>query len=460
MNKEELKQSLSVLHQITQISGAGSQSEVSQLLKNNNNENLRYLLQIAYSPFIVTGIKEVEVTEDCPVSEYGLENLIDVISSRSALTDELRNEVCMFVNSYNFDLSLKELLAKIITKSLNIGIGPKTINKAFGEKFLPVSEVMLAVAEDKEDVSQWFRSDEYAIAEWKENGNRMIVRFKGTQITFFTRNFKQLDNVSLSNIEKSLRIVFESVIDEDSDFFLDGEIVHLNDITDKGRKIIGGLFNKIIKGTGFEGIDKEFTYRVFDWEFNDVLEKGIGDLTYEERRESGIFPLIKSTDLPNIQQRDPMIVKSQEEIVEAYQKIVQMGGEGLIIKRKGHKYELKRSKNWVKMKEEKVCDLLITGVIEGKTGTKREKVGKLSCESSCGKLKVNVGSGLSDDQIDLIEQNPQDYVGKIASILYNVRISNKKEGESLFLPRFQRNSDGLINIRHDKSIANSIEEIE
>lgn len=457
MNKLQLQTALSVLNQITEKSGAGSQAEILSLLADNDNEHLRYLLQVAYSPFIVTGIREVEVVDEITFSEYSFDKLVQTISSRSALTDELRNEVFLFVNSYDFDRPLREILAKILTKSLNIGIGAKTINKAFGEKFLPVSEVMLAVAEDKEDISKW--SDDYYIAEFKENGNRMVTRIKGKQISFYTRNFKQLDNVSLSNVEKSIRKAFEGLIDKDSDFFFDGEIVHLNDITDEGRKIIGGLFNKIIKGTGFEGIDKEFTYRIFDWEFNDTLENGIGSLTYEERRNSGIFDLIKQANLPNLQQRDPWIVESVDEISEIYRKVLDMGGEGLIIKRKGHKYELKRSKNWVKMKDQQECDLVITGILEGKSGTKREKVGKLSCESACGKLRVNVGSGLSDEQIDLIERNPQDYIGKIVTILYNVRINNKNEGESLFLPRFQRNSDGLITIRYDKDVANTIEEI-
>src|SRR5690554_6334281 len=115
MNKNELEQSLSVLHQITQISGAGSQTEILNLLSNNDNEHLRYLLQVAYSPFIVTGIREVEVVDEITFSEYSFDKLVQTISSRSALTDELRNEVFLFVNSYDFDRSLREILAKVLT---------------------------------------------------------------------------------------------------------------------------------------------------------------------------------------------------------------------------------------------------------------------------------------------------------------------------------------------------------
>ena len=72
---------------------------------------------------------------------------------------------------------------------------------------------------------------------------------------------------------------------------------------------------------------------------------------------------------------------------------------------------------------------------------------------------MNVGSGLSDEQIALIEQNPGDYIGKVVTILYNVRICNKQGEESLFLPRFKRNKDGMIVIRHDKNEADRIERI-
>jgi hypothetical protein len=68
-------------------------------------------------------------------------------------------------------------------------------------------------------------------------------------------------------------------------------------------------------------------------------------------------------------------------------------------------------------------------------------IGALLCESEDGVIKVAVGSGLKDDQrlIDV-------YTGKIISVKYNERITNKAGDQSLFLPIFDQ-------LREDKDVA-------
>jgi hypothetical protein len=85
------------------------------------------------------------------------------------------------------------------------------------------------------------------------------------------------------------------------------------------------------------------------------------------------------------------------------------------------------------------------------TGKNKGRLGALVCESSDGVIRVNVGSGYSDEQRG--EYTFSKVVGKVATVRYNARIKERSgETESLFLPRF-------IELREDKDIAESSKSI-
>jgi ATP-dependent DNA ligase len=102
------------------------------------------------------------------------------------------------------------------------------------------------------------------------------------------------------------------------------------------------------------------------------------------------------------------------------------------------------------MKAEEECDLKVIGMEEG-TGKYDGVLGALVCETADGLLKVNVGTGFSDDdRIDYWDSNIRNV---IVTVRYNQKIKDKKTGvHSLFLPRF-------VCVREDKDVANTLEEI-
>lgn len=121
----------------------------------------------------------------------------------------------------------------------------------------------------------------------------------------------------------------------------------------------------------------------------------------------------------------------------------------------------------IKLKSEKVCELIITGYEHG-TGKYEGGIGSFNCISHDGAVVVNVGSGLSDyergfERLDNADSSKglslvcgfdgNRYIGSIISVKFNELIqSESKETYSLFLPRF-------IEIRHDKTEADSLETI-
>jgi ATP-dependent DNA ligase len=128
-----------------------------------------------------------------------------------------------------------------------------------------------------------------------------------------------------------------------------------------------------------------------------------------------------------------------------------MGGEGIVVKKYDHVYEPKRSNNWIKTKEERDCDLKIVDYYAGK-GKREGYIGGLTCRSEDGELEVNVGSGLSDEQLYRISEVINTYIGTVVKITFNTTIVDKYGNLSLFLPRIKE-------FRSDKSEADFSNEI-
>ena len=102
-------------------------------------------------------------------------------------------------------------------------------------------------------------------------------------------------------------------------------------------------------------------------------------------------------------------------------------------------YKTKRTDAWLKLKPFIEVTLELKDVEEG-TGKNAGKLGALVCEGiEMGKrIKVNVGSGLSDDDRDSIWNNPQDYLGLLVEIRADV-ITKPEDSDvySLRFPRFK-----------------------
>ena len=105
-------------------------------------------------------------------------------------------------------------------------------------------------------------------------------------------------------------------------------------------------------------------------------------------------------------------VGSYADCEEIFNEALEAGEEGIIVKNGDSPWEDKRSKYQVKMKAELEADLFVESTIEG-TGKYEGLVGSLSCTTKDGSLKVNVGSGLSDEDR---KKDPAEYIGKIISV--------------------------------------------
>jgi ATP-dependent DNA ligase len=245
-------------------------------------------------------------------------------------------------------------------------------------------------------------------------------------------------------------------------FVLHGELRVHDCVTGRymPRKRGNGLLNSIAKGNEKNAKKYMHNVRPTVWDMIPYCDfnRGVCDIKYTDRRsliES--LPIDNGLGISPITRSGMKIVHSESEAIEIAQSWIDSGEEGGIIKNLDSIWKNYTSPYWIKLKEEKICELRVVGWIPGKNGTKYEHcIGALICESECGKLKVNV-SGLTD-----LERNmhPDEIFGKIISVRFNAVITSKsKDTASLNLPRVDRGNYGVLEVRYDKDRADTLEYI-
>jgi DNA ligase-1 len=453
MNKE-----LDLLIEIEGLSGAGSQKVKQDLIRDNMSPELETIIRISFDPFLTTKLHKLEVlpesSNDLPTEPFpSLKDLSERLFVAPAANDSLRKEAHDLVNRSSLSLEQRKMLAKILTKRVNIGIGAKLINKAVGKALVPDPSLMLA-EDDESQIAKWSN----IVIEEKYDGVRVIAIVKGDDVTYFTRSFNELPGRCLQKITREIRLLLNGIDVPQPGIFFDGELTDLN------RKSVSGKVTQMLKGNPADSIGDDMLYNIFDVEEVSVLDSGKGVNPFYRRRDllETMFKVNKmdlivdrlieqkneKAELTSLVLANSITTDDHSLIHKTYKELVAVGGEGVIVKSPDHLYECKRSKSWIKIKEVNDCDLIIKGWYPGE-GKREGFIGGLICEDLSGKVKVKVGSGFTEEDLKSLSENPDGLVGKIAACQYNVVINDKTGGWSLFLPRF-------IEVRHDKDGADDM----
>jgi DNA ligase-1 len=114
------------------------------------------------------------------------------------------------------------------------------------------------------------------------------------------------------------------------------------------------------------------------------------------------------------------------------------GYEGIMLKDASAGYKCKRSVAWLKLKPFIEVSLTVVSTEEG-TGKNVGKLGALVCEGvDDGKdIRVNVGSGLTDEQRDEFWKSKDECVGMVAEVRADAITQNQDGTYSLRFPRFK-----------------------
>jgi DNA ligase-1 len=307
---------------------------------------------------------------------------------------------------------------RILIKDLRCGTGAKLFNKV-QKDIIPLFGCMLAhdgAKHPKKITGECF-------IEYKYDGVRVIAIVRNGDATLYSRNGKLLENFPHIN-EALSKPEFEGLV-------FDGEVM-----SEDFQTLMKQVHRK-------EGAQTEDSYlAVFDMLTLEEFNAGGTDMTAFDRRER----LISLQPLFNyrLQLVDAVLLdldtdKGQESFKAMNKQALAEGYEGLMIKPVNADYKCKRSHAWLKIKPFIEVTLKVVALEEG-TGKNKGGLGALVVEGEDdGKFfKLNVGSGLTDDNREQIWANQDNVVGQLVEIRADaVTISQDNHAFSLRFPRFK-----------------------
>lgn len=416
----------SVLNILNEIAAnTSTKAKEAIIFREKDNADLRATFAAAYDPTISYYIRKIPdyvpakpgKGDELWRARVHLSSLSNRIYTGQAGIDFLKTVL------QGLEADDAKVIERIIGKDLRCGCSDSIASRVW-PGLVPTFDVMLS----HKDISG-IKFPAYA--QIKSDGARCHMILRGGVAMAFSRNGKPIE------LHGTFDELLSNIINDGET--LDGELLAIG----KDGKILdrqtgNGIVNKAVKGT----ISKEEAEMLVfaTWDIVDFAST----IPYSKRIERLTKAAPTSYKIHVLQTH---IVNNKDEAQVFFEQCIAAGEEGAMIKNMNAMWVPKRSKDLGKMKAEEVADLVIVGVEEG-AGKYAGMVGAYVCETSDGKLRVNVGSGLSDtDRATPLKE------GTIISVMYNQKIQDKNGGKaSLFLPRLQE-------VRFDKDVANTFEEL-
>lgn len=427
---------------ITELSTTGTKAGKQQILKEHENtpyfkSALKYLLNI----YDVVGISTKKLQKELPIThtDMNFDELIEYLHSNPTGKDETVSIVKGYISQ--FESEHQKIMMKLIAKTLTLGVSAKSVNKVYGDGFIPTFDVQLAFPYEKH-IDKYTNNDMFYVTK-KLDGHRAITLVKtdekGISITSYTRRgqeyegFKELH----SNIIEFIRlnpIVMQSFKDG---FMLDGELLLMN----RPELTTGDLFKATAKVLKTEGEKTGIKYHVFDMtSLSDFLYSDVSTYNYEYRRTHWLDNLVHTTNIEII----PVLAKiNKSQIPEWSDYATQNGWEGVMLNASTGFYRKKRSPQLLKVKKMHTADLEIVGFNQALSGEFEGGLQSLNVRLDDENI-VQVGSGLTKEQRIEIWNNKEDYLGVMVEIQYFEETTNQNGGKSLRFPVFK-------TFRYDKA---------
>jgi DNA ligase-1 len=389
----------------------------------------------AYNPFYVFGVRKVPETENItgqvnPWPKFWA--LCEALRTRSITGHAARDKIQEIAEQFD-SLEWNNLARRVLIKDLRCGISEKTLNKVLKntEWAIPTFTCQLASGSDGHPS----KMTGVKRLEQKLDGVRVLAVMTSHNVTMFSRNGKPFENFkhiedALEEIRPKLRGLF-------------------------GKYTNGIVFDGEVIGTSFQALMKQaqrktdvqaddLVYTIFDLVPLEDFHRGYWNAQQHKRTlllESYREVFDETTCLRIMDGLDvDLSISEGHDILRRYANdAVNAGFEGIMIKDIGAPYECKRSTFWLKWKPVITVDLNIIGFEEG-TGRNEGRLGAFICEGidDNRNIRVNVGSGFSDDDRTSYWDNADSIIGDVVEVAADAVTQNQDGTYSLRFPRFVR----------------------
>lgn len=394
-------------------------------------------------------------------------NKLKELSKKTGANNADKQELCQLAS---IDKETFEVVKRICQKDLKCGVKERLINKARPDtiKIFPYQRCKTSKEIDNivffDEVAE---KPVQAMAQCKADGEFTNLFIDDNfNITFRTRNGKLIRQ--LEHLKKNIQsqpstvkygrkrgIKHSSFPDTFKNNVFMGELrVWNKDFTAiMDRKAGNGILSQCIQGTADPKDAKRVFFTVWDTVSTKEFWVGQGTLTYQSRFYNASVLTSTVNNAKYVQTIETRFVNNIDEAYAFYVEMREAGHEGAVIKNLTFLWRDQQSgsPDMIKLKHCFDCELIIVGWNLSKEGGQFDGLmGSIDCESSCGKLKVNIGTGFS---VDKREWDWDFLIGSIARVEAERVITSKtKKTSSLYTPSF-------IDIREDKDTADTLEQI-
>ncbi len=407
-----------VANTLKEVGSTTSKTGKEEILRSNNsNTLLGEVLNHIFNPFIKTNIAKKKLAKDVRKSDpsISIKSFEEYMSFLRVSTgkDEQIFAVQQYIKSQPEEIHW--LLEAMATKDLKIGATSSTINKAFGEGFIPTFDLMLA-------------------EKWVE-----VKKSKGVEKTFeHWRTMIGKKVIATPKLDGNRAVVF--VEDDGSVKFLSREgheFTDFNELAEAfGKYPRGQVYDGEFLATNEEGLNSQdlfsktsslvkkkqkkkvgMEFHAFDMLSIASFKQGGCNVPCEERK-STLKLVVETQNNLLIKYVEPLYIGEFDfELLEQLaEEAKDNEEEGIMVQLADEKYECRRTRGILKYKSFESADVICLDVYEGKSGKNIDRLGGLVLNYKGN--TVNVGGGFSDEQRITYWNNKNLVLGKIIEIKY------------------------------------------
>ena len=389
-------------------------------------------ITMALDPLVTFGVKKVPERSDVLTGQGLSWNNFKVLAEQlrnRELTGHAARDAIELAMSVATTEQWNGFYRRVLIKDLRCGMSEKTVNKVakdFPQYIVPTFTCSLAHDSANHEKKMIGKKQ----IEIKLDGVRVITIIQGDKVEMFSRNGKQFHN-------------FDHIIDEIKavikdhpvpyPLVLDGEVmsanfqdlmkqIHRKDTVQNSDAVLH-LFDTIPLGCFQNGSwDKPQSFRSL------ITKHWVED-------HKATLKHVQALDWEDV---DLDSEEGQERFVALNKAAVDGGYEGVMIKDIDAPYECKRTHAWLKAKPFIEVTLEVIDVEEG-TGRNEGRLGAVVCSGNDdGKdIRVNVGSGFTDDNRSVFWSSRDTLVGQLVEVRADAVTQNQDGTYSLRFPRFK-----------------------
>lgn len=421
---------------------SGRNDKLALLQKYAETEYFKPILQFIYNPYVRTGIAKAKLKKavaGAPVTAITPLHVIEYFSKHQTGASSDTSFALTFVNQFEPGTDEYEVAVGMVTKTLKIGVTAKSLNKVYGDNFIPMIGIMKA--EKYQDFKDRVKGP-FIVTEKLDGARRILVKENGN-ITLYSRS--GIPDDGLVEIEEEAKYLPDNCV-------YDGELLAVGKFKDsiELRQATNSIANRKGTRTGL-------TFNVFDLvplkDFKSGVSKHgalvrktflsamFGDESIEcltSNYKSAIAEWGLEYQFKHIKVVPILgIAATESDILSLARPIWDRGFEGVMLNTYEGKYDLTkdRSRDILKVKLVKEIVLPVVDVEEGE-GKNIGRVGALVVYYK-GE-PVGVGSGLTDQQRIDWWNNKGKIIGKSVEIEYFGESKNQQGTVSLNCPIFKR----------------------